>query len=228
MIGKTNVGGGGSNFIAYIAVSTDPNAQISAVNLAGDVYTGTASASGSLLLPVRNPGTYTVSETGAGTATVVVSDYGAAYSVSLYLFVGNIISDGEIVVNGGMFTEGYPYYNYNGVAPSITGSSREQGYDCIITAMPSSGSGFWITNNAFDISEYNSLFLRASTQHEQLVIGVSETEEEVITLASFANSNMSEIEASLENLVKTRKYKIGFWLRYPSYTTIKVNELHFF
>lgn len=95
-VGMTNavIGSGGTNFIAYIQISTDPNAQISVVNLHGDAFSGTADNTGALLLTVTAPGTYTVSETGGGTASVLVIDYGVSYLVSVYAFDGTLIDRG--------------------------------------------------------------------------------------------------------------------------------------
>ena len=87
MIGRTNVGGNApaSLWYAYIQVSTDANAVITAVNPAGNSYTKTADENGSAIFIVAYPGTYTISETGATSQTVVVADYGVAYSVSIHV-----------------------------------------------------------------------------------------------------------------------------------------------
>lgn len=98
MIGRTNVGGGGgsgSSFLAYLQVTTDPNAVITAVNLAGDTFSGTADNTGSLVLNITEPGTYTITETGGGTGTVVVADDGETYSITVVGFDGYIVKDGE-------------------------------------------------------------------------------------------------------------------------------------
>ncbi|MBR6836020.1 MAG: hypothetical protein IKM72_08480, partial [Oscillospiraceae bacterium] len=62
MEGITNAvigsGGGGSAFLAYLQVATDPNAVITAVNLAGDTFSGTADSTGALVLNITEPGTY--------------------------------------------------------------------------------------------------------------------------------------------------------------------------
>ena len=97
MIGRTNVGGGGgsgSSFLAYLQVTTDPNAVITAVNLAGDTFSGTADNTGSLVLNITEPGTYTVTETNGGAETIVVSDYGETYMVEVYAFDGSLIDRG--------------------------------------------------------------------------------------------------------------------------------------
>lgn len=86
MIGRTNAGqrGGGSwSWFAFIQVTTDANASITAVNPAGNSYTKTADSSGSVIFTVTYPGTYTISETGATSQTVVVADYGVAYNVTI-------------------------------------------------------------------------------------------------------------------------------------------------
>ena len=88
MIGRTNAcsgSGSSSLWYAYIQVSTDANAVITAVNPAGNSYTKTADSTGSAIFIVSYPGTYTISETDAPSQTVVVADYGVAYSVSIHV-----------------------------------------------------------------------------------------------------------------------------------------------
>ena len=186
MIGKTNVGGGGSNFVAYIAVATDPNALISAVNLAGDVFTGTANSSGSLVLTVRNPGTYTLSETGGGTGSVVVSDYGVTYSVSVYYFGGYFIRNGLFTIyemdargiwsgGGGVIanmtiTEGVSFSdndgNYTGVELETQSGNTSQ--CCLVATQP------------IDLTDYSSLKM-AAMRTDTSTFGVGIFTREVIS-----------------------------------------------
>lgn len=78
-------GGGSASFTAYIQVTTDASASITATNLAGNTYTGTADSTGALLLEVNDAGTYTVSITGTTFSnTVAVIDNGASYSVTVF------------------------------------------------------------------------------------------------------------------------------------------------
>lgn len=100
MIGKTNVGGGGgsSSFTAYIQITTDPSASITAVNLAGDTYSGTADNTGSLTLTVHNPGTYTLTESYSGmtaTGTVVVPDINQYYATTILTWNGELYDHGD-------------------------------------------------------------------------------------------------------------------------------------
>lgn len=109
--GRTNAGhGGGSSWswYAYIQVSTDANASITATNPAGNTYTKQANSSGSVIFTVAYPGTYTISETGATSKTVVVADYGVAYPVSIYVPAptGDYIIKNGVSYNGG----GYDVY----------------------------------------------------------------------------------------------------------------------
>lgn len=104
MVGRTNAGGVGSvsQWYAYIQVSTDANAIITAVNPAGNSYTRTADSTGALTIVVSYPGTYTISETGATSQTVVVADYGVAYNVTILVPppVGMYIIQSGVPVQG--------------------------------------------------------------------------------------------------------------------------------
>ena len=154
--GRTNAwissGGGGSNFVAYIQVSTDANAQISAINLHGDVFTGTANSSGALTLTVTEPGTYTVSETGGGTATVAVIDYGVSYSVAVYMFNGYLIKDG--------------YFETQMVAKAAVWGASGEG------TMPTTTEGVYFTSRFGD--SYTGIEIATSLANSQSVIASSQ------------------------------------------------------
>lgn len=101
MLGRTNAGvnSTASQWYAFIQVSTDANAVITAVNPAGNSYTKTADGTGSCIFIVAYPGTYTISETGAQSQTAVVADYGVTYSVSIYLPAPT----GTYIIQGGNY-----------------------------------------------------------------------------------------------------------------------------
>lgn len=164
MVGRSNaIIGSGSvwSWYAYIQVSTDANTSITAVNPAGNSYTKTADANGSCTFTVAYPGTYTISETGTTSKTVVVADYGVIYSVSIHLpvFSGILINDGAEAVD---FSEyGYHYSSYTERTPYIL---QEMGYTAggvlystVYIEMASNYSGLYITTNAYDKTGFTKL-----------------------------------------------------------------------
>lgn len=209
MIGRNNVGGGGSSstWYAYIQVSTDANAHISAINLHGDVYQGTANSSGSLVITVYNPGTYTVSETGGGATTVVVSDYGVAYNVSIYNFDGLFIVSGETSVQFSAIA--YPYSSYTGIAPTI---ETDYFNDIkVISVIQGSGSGRYLTTNSYNISSFSQFKVNAvsnGTSH----FFIMDENGGYTWLADATDYYMAEITASLSGFDRSKKYKFGVWL----------------
>lgn len=122
MIGRTNVGGG-SPFSATIQVTTDPNAAISAVNLAGDTYEGVADATGALTLRVSKPGTYTITESGGGVETLAVADDGQTYQIEVVAFDGVLLDDG-VDTHGIMELVGITYDLYTPNALTISSYSE--------------------------------------------------------------------------------------------------------
>lgn len=155
MIGRTNVGGGGRNFTATLQITTDPNAVITAVNLAGDTVSGTANASGSLTLNVSQPGTYTVTETDGGSETIVVADDGYTYVVEVYAFDGTLIRNGLLVV---AFESLGLNAGESGPTASPTTVDTE---NAILIEQPDTNSGIYRTEDFIDISNYSSLAVRA-------------------------------------------------------------------
>ena len=163
MIGRNNVGGGGSSsaWYAYIQVSTDANAIITAVNPAGNSYTRTADSTGSLIIVVGYPGTYTISETGTTPQTVVVADYGVAYPVTIHIptFNGTFINNGAEAVEFSKYE--YTYSYYSGRTPftleNMYYTAGGIAYSTVFIEQASGGSGLYITTSAYDRSGFNSL-----------------------------------------------------------------------
>lgn len=170
MIGRTNVGGGG-NWYAYIQVSTDPNAQISVVNLHGDAFSGTADNTGALLLTVTASGTYTVTETGGGTATVVVSDYGVTYSVSVYFFGGYFIRNGLFTayeMEGlGIWTGGGGVVANMTTTEGVSHTANGETYTCVEIETDSGNNSqcCLVTIGQIDVTDYSTLTMVASASH---------------------------------------------------------------
>ena len=161
MVGRTNavIGGSSWSWYAYIQVSTDANASITAVNPAGNSYTKTADANGSCTFTVAYPGTYTISETGATSQTVVVADYGVAYQISIYA----IVFDGRIITNGtpnvSMTALGTVGKSYTSKAPNVSTQQLNVGGTYYTTKFVSvsNGSGMYITEESYTVSNYTKI-----------------------------------------------------------------------
>ena len=227
--GRTNAGhSGGSSWswYAYIQVSTDANASITATNPAGNTYTKQANSSGSVIFTVAYPGTYTISETGATSKTVIVADYGVIYPVSINIptFDGKLINDGVAVVSysaGGMSGT-----NLSQRTPSLASLSHE-GYNCILVSIGSSGAGMYVSTNAYSISGYSNLVLIGQYGESSCgMVAVLEGEttapakKQYLQTTSFATFNMS-----LSDLDSTKKYKFGVFVQSGSEAAIWVNSL---
>ena len=171
MTGRTNVGGGGSDFTATIQVSTDPNAVITAVNLAGDTFSGTANASGNLSLVVNKPGTYAISETGGGLASVVVSDYGGTYSVSVYIFDGYVIKNGLYTVYQmealGVWSGGSGVVANATATEGVSHSDPDETYTCVEleTVSANTSQCCLVTVDEIVLSNYSTLSMVAASSH---------------------------------------------------------------
>lgn len=205
MIGRTNVGGG-SQFSATLQVTTDPNAVITAVNLAGDTFIGTADNTGSLVLNITEPGTYTVTETGvAKTATVVVADYGVAYSAQVYAFNGTIIEGGERLVNfESVLVSG-------GGLPQVS-TETYSGKQVVWVSEPSGSSAIWRTEDFIDITDYDYLDLEG-VKYSSLTTYLFAYGEDGSsgTLAQF-NTYLAVRTINIANLSKDVRWKFGVTL----------------
>lgn len=168
MIGKTNavIGGSTWSWYAYIQVSTDANASITATNPAGNTYIKTANSSGAVTFTVAFPGTYTISESGATSQTVVVADYGVSYSVSIYAapsFNGRIILDGQYQIS--MSALAVAAINLTPEAPTIRTNvgkvnpfNQSQYLYCVEYKQYSSNStGILLSANKVDVTSFNYL-----------------------------------------------------------------------
>ena len=225
-LGLTNAvigSGGGSNFIAYIQVTTDANAQISAVNLHGDAFSGTANSSGALTLTVTAPGTYTVSETGGGTATVAVIDYGVAYRIAVYAFNGYLIRDGyfetQMVAKAAVWdlsgtgtmptmTEGVSFVSRFG--DSYTGVE-------IVTSLENSQSVI-ASSQKIDVTDYDYLKIMSSSIAAGLNIALfSSVGDSTADLVYYQATNYNtNILTTWDISEYTGEYYVGCNLRQPS------------
>ena len=227
-IGRTNagVGGGGSwSWYAYIQVSTDANASITAVNPAGNSYTKTADANGSCTCTVAYPGTYTISETGATSQTVVVADYGVIYPVSINIptFDGKLITDGVATVS--YTASGMTGTNLTAKTPSLANLSRE-GYNCILVSLGSSGAGMYVSTNAYSIGSYSDLVLIGQYGESSCgMCAVLEGETSAAKRQHLQITSFGTFTMSLSDLDRTKKYKFGVFVYSGSESAIWVNNL---
>ena len=108
MNGCTNSWYQSYRFSATIHIESEANVSVTAVNPAGNQYTGTTNSSGVLNLTVKYPGTYTVTGTkGTDTASAVVEafDNGQTYNVAVVfediLFDSTTNAFGTFLYGGG-------------------------------------------------------------------------------------------------------------------------------
>lgn len=219
MVGRTNAstGGGGSAFLAYLQVATDANAQITAVNLAGDTFSGTADSTGALVLNITASGTYTVTETDGEVLSIVIADNGGIYSITLHAFDGNFIVSGVVVVDGGMTSAGYSYDGKTPVAPTITTSTIVSETAILQRQPANNGSGIYRTSSRFYKGNYSSIRIRYIANHTSSAITYYQTyivafdEDNVMTtLGTMYNQSSYTISSfSLSGLDSSKKYSFG-------------------
>lgn len=219
MVGKTNVGGGGgsgSNFLAYIQVTTDANAQISAVNPHGDTFVGTANSSGSLILTVTAPGTFTVSETDGGTATVDVINYGVAYSVSVFAFTGYFITDGLFTASMDASALGWAS---GGIvaAPTIQTNVtfiNDWGnyYTGVELTITKNYQGVLITSSKIDVTDYDSLVIKTHQSegifYTALFDTITDSTAHTVVMSS-ETRNRADLTTSLDISSYSGEYYVG-------------------
>ena len=236
MIGRNNVGGGGSSstWYAYIQVSTDANAVITAVNPAGNSYTKTADSTGSAIFIVAYPGTYTISETGATSQTVVVADYGVSYSVSIYavpVFTGVLINDGsEQVSFKSMGITGFNppskplTISYNTIW--VSGESYNI-VNAAITDASNGGAGAYVTQEAYDLSGFTALHMigRHGDGSNRLVI-IQENQTSITAFGNISNVNWGTYSLALTTGIDlTKKYHCGIAVIDSNAAYMEVNKL---
>lgn len=218
MIGRTNAGqrGGGSwSWFAFIQVTTDANASITAVNPAGNSYTKTADSSGSVIFTVAYPGTYTISETGATSQTVVVADYGVAYNVTIHVptFDGYLIRDGVEKVS---FTgHEYVYSYYQGRSPSIgygyTWTYSGHTYNGLYVENYNGASGLYITSSAYGISSYSYLQCFGIMNTKSCYAVAVDESTLSVAVQELVKSGGGTTSVSLSGLDSTKNYRFGLW-----------------
>lgn len=232
MVGRTNVGGGGgsgSSFLAYLQIATDPNAVITAVNLAGDTFSGTADNTGSLVLSITEPGTYTVTETDGGVETIAVADNGATYTLSVISFNGEVIISGAVAVSSGMSALAWETQYSSGVTPSISQGSTSG--DATIVATVTNGAGVYITTNAFSLANFSQIVCKGLKNgngiivllEEDAVAGTAPTVQYNILYNSYQELSLSLSNSSYYD--SSKKYRIGVWLQGTSINMANINKL---
>lgn len=217
MVGRTNASagsGGGSAFLAYLQVATDPNAVITAVNLAGDTFSGTADSSGSLVLSITASGTYTVTETDGGVETIVIADNGETYTLSVIAFNGEVIINGEAVAIMSALAHDYSnsFGSWTGIVPTI--SYAGSGQDCVlnVTVGQAERSGVYVTNYV-DISSYTYMRFRYKTSRYNgsvRVIAIDEQAQIIEISGATAETNLYVETFNFPSTIdKTKKYRLG-------------------
>jgi len=216
MTGRTNASissGVGSDFVAYIQVATDANASITAVNLHGDTFTGTADNTGALTLVVTAPGTYTVIETGGGTTTVDVINYGASYSISVVAFDGILVSNGATLVP--FQSMGLTGYAYNPGIPTIDYYQvTESGnvYNAIMvknTDTSNSRASAYVTQTAYNLGTFSNVVLTGEYGEEINKIILVQEGTTTDQYSSRIDGSWGNYTLSLSTVDKTKKYYIG-------------------
>ena len=212
MIGRTNVGGGGSLFSATLQVATDPNAVITAVNLAGDTFSGTADNSGALNLTITEPGTYTVTETDGGVESIAIADNGETYT--LVVTAGTLIRNGSAIAT--FEAVGYSYLNYSSLAPTVT--SEQYADEDAIRVVESMGnySGMYRTTKTYSISGFSSLVFRGcavnGSSNYLLIMDEDGNTYNYGTIPATSYSvPIAEQSYSLSGLDTTKEYRFGLW-----------------
>lgn len=232
MTGRTNAvvaGGGGSAFLAYLQVATDPNAVITAVNLAGDTFSGTADSTGALVLNITEPGTYTVTETDGGVETIAIADNGATYTLSVISFNGEVIINGAVAVSSGMSALAWETQYSSGVTPSISQGSTSG--DTTIVATVTNGSGVYITTNAFSLANFSQIVCKGLKNangvivllEEDAVAGTAPTVQYNILYNSYQELSLSLSNSSYYD--SSKKYRIGVWLQGTSLNMANINKI---
>lgn len=208
-VGKTNASTGtASAFSAVLQIATDANAHITAVNLAGDTFSGTANGSGDLNLTITQPGTYTVTETDGGVESIAIADNGETYQLTVIAFTGSVISDGTAIVS--MTALAMDYSIYTGSAPTISTSSYGD-TPLLVSTESGSYSGFYGTTNYFSLADYSYAKIRYYASGQVRLVAIDE-DDQVTDIVRLSQESMpsSEITYSISSLDRTMKYRIGF------------------
>lgn len=228
-LGITNasVGAGGSAFLAYLQIATDQNAVITAINLAGDTFSGTADSTGSLVLNITEPGTYTVTETDGGVETVVIADNGETYTVEVTAFDGNMITNASVVIQNGFSAFGYSYQSYSVEAPQVSVQTLGNLEAVFVYKAGSNSSGIYRTNDYVDVNGFNYIFLygRATTGNVSIV-AIKESDQTLTVLGNIqasSGSNFTSYGYSVENL--SGKYRFGI-LEYGAATGMYIRNFY--
>ena len=216
-LGRTNAGngsgGGGSAFSATLQVATDANAVITAVNLAGDTFSGTANSSGALTLTITEPGTYTVTETNGGVESIVIADNGATYTLTVTAFNGIFINNGSIVITNGFTTYGDSSgaYGYSSEAPQVSNTSLGGSNVVLIYKAGSSSAGYCVSRDYVNVASFSSLSITArATTGNVAVVAIDESTETVTNIGSITSSAGSTlIEYSFNVTGLSGKYRFG-------------------
>ena len=214
MVGRTNAStgtGGGTAFEAYIQITTDANASITAVNLAGDTFSGTADNTGALVLTVTEPGTYTVTETDGGVETVIVADNGETYQITVIAFDGYIITSAQVVVGSGMSALAYSYGGYTGTIPQVDTTTVSGTSTIRAQVSGTAASGLYVTTGYFDLSNYTKVRVQYQRRGQVKIVAVDQTDQ-LVEIQSLTSESLTTAVYNLSGLDNTKKYRFGVLL----------------
>lgn len=220
MTGRTNasIASGGSAFLAYLQVATDPNAEITAVNLAGDTFSGTADSTGALVLNITASGTYTVTETDGGEETIAIIDNGETYTISVFAFTGAMITNGLPVVD--FTTMAYAQGGYTAAHPTVTSPTIYQERVATRVQTNTARFGIYKTTELFDISEYTRVTITGIVTSGAVKLVAIDENNAVTEISQWTGSSItSTLVVGLSSLDNTKKYSFGVWLGHPSVST---------
>lgn len=228
MVGRTNVGGGGSTFSATLQITTDANATIVAVNPAGNRFTGTANSSGSLSLTINKPGTYTVTATSGSTSasgTVAVADNEGTVAFTLYTWNGQLYYRGneyEEYTGGWIASNSYIYNPYSKTGTTATlekGSSSmvaEWDLASLSRVAYHYATGVRITDT-FDITDYDTLTIvyegstpdQSSSQTARVSLFICSSDGSSTQVTTLTSITSGETTATLDISSYSGSYYIG-------------------
>lgn len=166
MKGRVNaLSGSRLSFVAYLLISTDAGAQISAANTTGDTYSGTADSTGSLVLTVYNFGLYTITAVITGeSTTVAVVENGHSYNVTITAWNGQLYDTGNeytFKTGGWVADDGRPYSGYMRVKPTVQKLEDKM----IVRVNGPTKIGAFLTTNTIDITNFTKMYVTCSADY---------------------------------------------------------------
>ncbi len=234
MKGRVNaLSGRGSSFIAYLLITTDGDAQITAVNTVGDSYSGTADSTGSLTLTVYNYGVYTITVVGTGTQTTVsVAENGQYYNIAITTWDGELYDAGNeyaFKTGGWIAEQGRAYPQYTSIVPTIQKLSDRM----VIRVSPNARIGAVITSDTIDITDYSTLYVTCSNDYYHpgssfmgyIEYYLVDSQGNFSAPTGFSFDNTSTMTFNLNIANYSGDYRIGFNVRsYQDYQSSSIFE----